>query len=156
MELYNFRKAHTENSSFGIFMYELGIPSGVIIEDEPRAVKVVNETRIKAKRYKLSILKELTPLTVKHRNSDTYKAWTKIKFKYHIMLNDVDNFTSIYFHILNTERDTSGCQGGGDTLKIVNGEYTAKNSSKFTEEFYSRIYPLLEAGKDVYYTIFDE
>lgn len=152
MEIYNRRLIHTHNSTLGILSYENFVPVGFIIEDEPREVKVTGKTRIPAGRYKLGIRKENTPLTLKHRISRFYKPW----FQYHIEVLNVPNFSGIYFHMLNNETHTAGCQGGAKNAHIINGEFTCTNSTEMIREFYEIVYPLLESGIDVFYTIIDE
>lgn len=152
MEIYSKRIDHTKNSSLAVLRFGNEKRFGFIIEDEPRAKKIVGETRIPAGRYKLSILREDTPLTVKHRGSKYYRGW----FRYHIQIENVPNFTGIYFHIGNNEKHTAGCQIGAKNVSIRNGEYVCTNSTEMIREFYERVYPLLERGEDVYYTIIDE
>jgi hypothetical protein len=152
MEVYNRRITRTKDSSLGILSYNGFVPSGFIIEDEYRAEKLLGETRIPAGRYKLGIRKELTRLTQKHRESKYYQGW----FEYHIEVLDVPNFTGIYFHMVNNDDHTAGCQGGAKNAHIKNGEFTCSNSTELMKEFYSIVYPRLEAGEDVYYTVIDE
>lgn len=152
MEIYNRRVYRAEEATLGILSYDNFIPAGFIIEDEQRKVKVAGETRIPAGRYRLGIRKEDTPLTLKHRRSRFYKPW----FKYHIEVLDVPDFTGIYFHMVNDADDTAGCQGGAKTVHIRNGEFICTNSTLLMREFYEKVYPLLESGEEVYYTILDE
>lgn len=150
MEIYNNRVAHTSNSTLGILSFDEENPWAFIIEDEPRDIKIVGETRIPCGRYKLGIRKQDTPLTLKHRKA--YGSW----FKYHIELLNVPKFTGIYIHSGNTEKHTMGCQILGDAMKVVSGEFECRNSIKTTKAFYERVYPLLEKGEEVYYNILDE
>ena len=147
MEIINKRVASTSNSTIGILIID-GKPSGFVIEDEKRAVKVMGETRIPAGKYKLGIRKEMTPLTRKYRNR---YGW----FKYHIELLDVPNFTGIYIHVGNTEKDTAGCQIIGKTAGMREGEYVNMQSSICYREFYQSVYPLLKRGDEITYEIID-
>lgn len=154
MEIYNKRVAHTHRSSLGVLYFDnLVQPFGFIIEDEPREVKVLGETRIPTGRYRLGIRKEDTPLTLTHRLMKYYRGW----FTYHIEVLDVPGFTDIYFHMVNNEYHTGGCQGGSKEPYINReGEFACRNSTVMMKEFYARVYPLLEKGEDVYYTVIDE
>ena len=156
-EIYNKRLIHTTNETLGMLFMPgpgkaYGTPFGFVIEDEPRAIKVKGETRIPAGRYKLGIRKELTTLTKKNRASKWYKGW----FTYHIEVLRVPGFTGIYFHIGNKEKDTAGCQIGSKHANIVEGGFVCSNSTEMIREFYEIVYPKLEKGEDVYYTIINE
>ena len=153
MEIYLKRLTHTRQSTLSLLSFDSFDPFGFIIEDEPRIDKVAKETRIPAGRYKLGIRKEDTPLTIKHQNDPNYKGW----FKYHIEILNVPNFSGIYVHIVNKESHTEGCLGGAKTVIVNNGEYEAIGSAPMIKEFYSKVYPLLENGKeDVFITVIDE
>lgn len=151
MEILSKRLYNTNESTLALLLFN-NKPFGFIIEDEPRAVKVKGETRIPAGRYKLGIRYENTPLTLKSRQNKYYKCW----FKYFIEVLDVPDFSNIYFHIGNNESHTAGCQIGAKNATVYNGEFICKNSSAMIKEFYEVVYPLLEQGKEVYYTIIDE
>lgn len=153
-EIYNKRLAHTSNSSLGLLsLSSMSNIFGFIIEDEPREEKVIGETRIPAGRYKLGIRREDTPLTKKHRQSKYYKGW----FEYHIEVLEVPNFSDIYFHIGNNEFHTGGCQIGSKKPFINNEkEFACMDSTHMIKEFYFIVYPKLEAGEDVFYTVIDE
>lgn len=148
MDIINQRSYHTKDSTLGILVVN-GIPFGFVIEDEPRLVKVKGQTRIPAGRYKLVLRKEDTPLTLKYRKKFPW-------FKYHIELENVPDFTGIYIHIGNTEKDTDGCQVIGMSAHISGGQFVNSESTSCFMSFYQVIYPLLEAGEEVYYTIIDE
>jgi hypothetical protein len=126
-----------------------GIRYGFIIEDEPRDVKVQNETRIPAGKYRLKINKLYTPLTLK------YKAkypW----FKYHIELENVPKFTGIYVHVGNKESETAGCQLINKDLTIIDNEFVGKFSTDLFKEWYEVTYSGLEKGFELYWQIIDE
>lgn len=147
----NIRFGHGKTSSAGLLSID-NIPFGFIIEDEPRIVKVDGETRIPAGRRKLGIRKEDTPLTLKCRKLPGYKGW----FKYFIEVLNVPGFSGIYFHILNRENETEGCQGLNYQCEVVNGEFEGSLSTAANKAFYEKVYPLLEAGQDVFYEIIDK
>jgi len=143
----NKRLHHTKDSSLGLFMQD-GDPIGFVIEDEPRVVKVMSETRIPAGTYQLKINQQLTPLTKKYRNK---YPW----FEYHIELEDVPGFTSIYIHIGNKESHTAGCQLLNSKAKIIDGEFQGEQSTVLFIKFYRAVYEALEKGYTVYYQIID-
>lgn len=148
MEIKNKRAASTQDSTIGV-MYIDNIPYCFVIEDEKRDVKVKGETRIPTGRYKLVIQNNLTGMTVKYREK---YPW----FKNHIQLQNVPNFEDIYIHVGNTEEDTAGCQVIGKTAHIAGGEFVNSESTTCFMEFYHEIYPRLEKGETIYYTITDE
>lgn len=151
MEIYNYRFKSGKDSSLGVLHFEKEPPFCFIPEDEARVIKKMGETRIRAGRYRLTILKVLTPLTKRHRLARAYRGW----FKFHIMLKDVPNFTGVYFHIGNTEADTEACQMPNYTGLINSTEFSGLRSSSATKDFYGRVYPLLEAGVEVWYNVID-
>ena len=143
----NKRVANTNDSTLGILFHN-EIPIGFVVEDEPRAVKVIGETRIPAGKYKLSIRKLKTPMTIKYRNK--YK-W----FKNHIELEKVPGFTGIYVHIGNTEKDTMGCQIIGLDASIALGHFVNMRSTLLFQEWYNDVYFALESGLTIYWEITD-
>jgi len=148
MEIVNQRIGTGNDSTLGA-LYIDGKLSAFVVEDEDRAEKLKGETRIPAGRYKLVVRKSLSPLTEKYRNRF---GW----FSYHIMLEDVPGFEYIYIHVGNFESETEGCQLIGLSGNIVNGEFSNSNSVKAYEEFYKEVYPRLERGEDVFYTVKNE
>ena len=84
------------------------------IEDQPNEPKIPGETRIPAGRYKI----ELRPYGGMH---DRYKK----KFDWHrgmLWLQFVPNFTYVYIHYGNYEKDTDGCILVGDGCQSNVGE----------------------------------
>ena len=113
------------------------------IEDEHRDVKVKGETCIPDGKYKLKILKQDTPLTIKHRQ--TYGSW----FKYHIEITNVPNFQGVYIHAGNNESHTEGCLLIGKAATKDGSGQTIQRSIEAIKEFYLLVYPLLEKGEEV-------
>lgn len=150
MKVKSIRFTHGKTSS-GSFMTMDDKPFSFLIEDEPRTVKVNGETRIPAGTYKLGIRKEITPLTKKCRELPSYKGW----FEYFIEVLNVPNFSGIYFHILNKENETEGCQGPNYECVVEDGELSGRRSTEATKEFYRIVYPLLENGEEVLYEVVD-
>lgn len=151
------RLSHDANQTFG-FVSGLGYKAHTL-EDEPRAIKQLHETRIPAGIYKLIINKVDSPLTLKHRltYNNTFKdklgkfiAW----FKYHIQLADVPGFKGIYIHSGSTEAHTSGCLL---FASVSNLETNSLSSSLLAiMRFYLLVYPKLEKGEDWYIDVRDE
>lgn len=126
------------------------------IEDEHREVKVMNETRIPAGRYELKIHKEDTPLTVKHRAAYN-KGYKTPWFEYHIEITGIPNFSGVYVHAGNSEKDTSGCLLLDDTANNhIIEEGAMERSIQAVKRFYDKVYPWLQEGKQVFLDIRDE
>lgn len=148
MDIVNKRAYGTNESTLGVLIVD-GKPFGFVIEDEHRDVKVKGETRIPAGRYKLGLQMDQTPLTERYQKK---YSW----FKKHIELKDVPNFTGVYIHVGNFESDTAGCQVIGKKAHIHPTGFSNSESVKCFKELYELVYPLLERGENVYYTIIDE
>lgn len=126
------------------------------LEDEPREKKVMGETRIPAKRYRLVIQEIDTPLTIKHRESYN-KGYPKPWFDKHIMLEKVLDFTGVYIHVGNDEHDTDACLLFGDVLNSQSEVKPLTLSTPAIKRFYDIYYPLIKDKKnEVYLTIYDE
>jgi len=121
-----------------------------LLEDEFRVKKVMHETRIPQGRYQLKILKQETPLTLKHRKS--HGDW----FRFHLEVTDVPGFTGIYIHAGNTDKDTSGCLLPGFGCKTMNGVQMVTDSRAATKALYDKLYPYLDKGGRSWITIKDE
>lgn len=124
------------------------------LEDEPRIVKVKGETRIPSGTYELTIRKEDTPLTIKHRQA--YNKLGNIWFSYHIEVSNVPNFTGVYIHSGNDQTHTDGCLLFGDTLTITGNVNPLTESTKAIERFYRLVFPELEKGTKCFIEITDE
>jgi hypothetical protein len=109
------------------------------------------EKRIAPGRYKLAIQKELTPLTQTHLQNRNYSGW----FKRHIEITGVLGRSGMYFHIGNYGKDSEGCQLPNMTLNELNNDIVGAGSTIANKYFYSVVDPLLEAGKEVWYTVKD-
>ncbi|MFA5300407.1 MAG: DUF5675 family protein [Lutibacter sp.] len=110
------------------------------------------EKMIAAGKYKLTIQKELTPLTQTHLNNKNYSGW----FKRHIEVIGVTGRSGLYFHIGNYGKDSKGCQLPNTTLNELNNDIIGSGSTIATKYFYSVVMPILEAGKEeVWYNIKD-
>lgn len=120
-----------------------------VIEDVHRAVKIAGETRIPAGFYSLGIRKEETPLTIKHR---AYGDW----FKFHIEILNIPNFHGVYFHAGNDASHTEGCITPGYAFDLTLEKNQQGKSTLAVKDFYSIVYPKLEAGEKVHLQIADE
>jgi hypothetical protein len=148
MEILNKRAYATNDSTLGVLIVD-GKPFGFVIEDEHREIKVKGETRIPAGKYKLGIRKTVTPLTIRYQKKYDW-------FKRHIELLNVPRFSGIYIHVGNYESDTAGCQVIGRNAHIHKTGFSNSESTNCYKELYEMLYPLLSAGKEVFYTIIDE
>lgn len=107
-------------------------------EDEFRAVKVKGETRIPAGIY------EIDYNTTGGMNT-TYKKLYPEMHKGMIEIKNIPNFTSVYIHIGNTEKNTEGCPLVGMTRDIKNG--TVGSSRVAYTIFYKSITGILDKAK---------
>lgn len=124
---------------------------GYGLEDEYRDVKVMKETRVPAGLYEIVIQQAETPKTLQYQAK--YGTW----FEKHLMLKDVQNFTAVYLHIGNTDKDTDACLLMGDNANnnsIGKGEII--NSTVCFSRFYKELYPHLKAGGKAFIDIRDE
>ena len=102
------------------------------LEDEFRKNKVRGETRIPAGLYQIKL-----------RNSGSINEKYK-KYPWHkgmLWLQDVPNFTYIYIHKGNTEKDTLGCILVGDSLRYKDSQLTIGSGTSSTA--YERLYKLV-------------
>lgn len=118
-------------------LYVNGVFQHYIIEDEYRAVKVAGETRMPAGIYKLALRTE-GGFHEKYKNHKD--ARIRAMHKGMIWITEVPDFTYTLYHIMNTEKDTKGCVGGGDE---VNNNQIDKGFTGHSLEAYVRTYPLL-------------
>jgi len=95
------RKKNNGDATYGELFID-GIFECYTLEDEPRVIKVMGETRIPAGEYKIKL----------QTNGELTKKYAKRFPGIHkgmLWLQDVPNFTTIYIHIGNTDDDTRGC-----------------------------------------------
>lgn len=100
------------------------------LEDEYRATKLVNETRIPAGRYRV-----LLRTAGKHHQQ--YKAQFPDIHRGMLHIQDVPGFDFILIHCGNTQADTSGC------LLVGTGAATDENNMSISgsRAAYRRLYP---------------
>lgn len=151
MELYLYRK---HKGSIGEFFkdddflcYTLENPHRCSIYD-----KVNGKTRIMEGRYKIEKLKVVTPLTQRYRNRQDLKR-LGCNFDFHLEIKNVPNFTNVYIHIGNKQKDTDGCILTGYGMNESAG--TILNSVKAYVDIYNLISKSLNDGDEVWVNIFN-
>jgi len=117
------------------------------MEDQPNEPKVPGETRIPAGRYRIKLR---TEGGMHGRYSD--------KFDWHrgmLWLQDVPNFTFVYIHYGNYEKDTDGCilTGDGAQSNVLDDGMVMSSVSAYTR-LYQEIIDEVENG-EVWITIED-
>ena len=148
MKIINTRIAKDNESTLGLLTVN-GKKFSFVIEDEERDVKVKGETRISAGIYPIKFRKELTPLTQKYRAK---YSW----FTYHLKLQDVPDFTSVYIHIGNFESNTDACQVIGNKAGFDgNNHFRNFESTDNFKRLYLIISEALNNGEKVTYEIID-
>ncbi|WP_157492769.1 DUF5675 family protein [Echinicola pacifica] len=118
------------------------------LEDTHRELKVKHQTRIPAGQYAINFNKNITPMTQKYRDKNSW-------FDFHLQLQDVPEFEGIYIHIGNNHEHTSGC------ILIADGVSAGMprsilSSSKTYEQFYKKISSLLHTHENVSIAIYNE
>lgn len=134
--IYHTRTKNTDKSCLGEF--EFDGEKYYTLEDCVRDKKIKHITAIPEGSYTLGLKKVVTPLTQIYRNKYTWFEW-------HIEIQDVEGYDSVYQHIGNYPKDTDGCQLIGDS----HGEDAVWNSTKTFEKYYKKIVPIIESGEEV-------
>ena len=111
------------------------------LEDEYRAFKVKGETRIPSGKYKVDFLKVVTPLTETYRRK---YGW----FEWHLEIKDIPNFSNVYFHVGNTDRDTDGCPLLGYTWDCKKKNFIGDSRTAY-KDFYRLVSTALNRGEKV-------
>ena len=113
---------------------------GVILEDQFRDEKVMSDTRIPRRRYKLGLRKV----------GGHHARYAKKYPAFHIgMIEvlDVPNFQYILFHIGNTDKDTAGCLLNGTGFNEKDGRLFMTASEAADIKFYKKVAPAIESGE---------
>ena len=108
------------------------------LEDTFHEEKIAGETRIPAGTYPVQFRKEETELTLKYR--ERYPEW----FTWHLQLQNVQGFDSIYIHNGGDHTHTEGCLLVSDSLNVSNEKTFLSNS----RETYRRLYGYLREQLD--------
>ncbi len=165
MKFTNQRQFFTKNNpkgdyTLGIVQCDFNPYKSFILEDVYRPVKVKGETRFGAGLYKLQIRKEETVLTTKHRVS--YGAhpegkWFKENQKwFHIEITGIKDFSYCYVHSGIDNSHTEGCNLPCYGFDLSKQDNPGSLSVKATNDFYALVYPLLLAGKEIFWETKDE
>ena len=143
------RYSDNGNSTQGLFFINHQFAS-YTLEDEHREVKVPGETRIPAGVYEIGFMEADTPLTLRYRRRFDW-------FHYHLHIKDVPNFTGIYIHIGNDEKDTAGCvtvQDNANNNQVEPG-FNGRSTPAF-KRIYLTVSRALKRGERVFIEICDE
>ena len=150
MELYVRRISTGDQSTIGT-MYEMQPDLEFLaftMEDQPNEPKIKGETRIPAGRYKIELRTE----------GGMHGRYSK-KFSWHrgmLWLQDVPDFTWVYIHYGNYEKDTDGCilVGDGAQSNALEDGMVMSSVSAYTR-IYERIMQAMDAGEEVWITVED-
>lgn len=150
MELYVRRISTGDESTLGT-MYERQPDLefwAFTMEDQPNEPKVKGETRIPAGRYKIELRTE----------GGMHGRYSK-KFSWHrgmLWLQDVPDFTWVYIHYGNYEKDTDGCilVGDGAQSNALEDGMVMSSVAAYTR-IYERIMQAMDAGEEVWITVED-
>ncbi|MGH1436599.1 MAG: DUF5675 family protein [Lewinella sp.] len=132
------RYNHDKNSTSGLLFIN-GKFECYTLEDERREVKVRGETRIPEGNYKVAYQESLTPLTRKYQEKYDW-------FGKHLHIKSVPNFTGIYIHVGNYEKNTDGCLLVAD--QAVNDPKDYSSVQYKSTQAYKRIYKRMQAALD--------
>lgn len=117
------------------------------IEDEHRDTKLAKETRIPMGRYRIMFRKVLSPMTEQYRARFPWFSW-------HLELQDVPNFTNVYIHIGNKEKETDACILVNDGCAIRhNSNAIGQMSTPAYERLYKKLSGMLKDNVPVYIEI---
>jgi len=160
MKFISQRLYHTKNNPLGDFSGAF-ISNGegynaFVVEDGPQPLKIAGKTRIPKGIYELRIREIDSPLTIKHRNSYRGSWFDKNPNWYHIELMEVPNFQYVYIHSGNDDSHTDACQLLNYAFNCLASNNPGSLSTIAVNDFYAIVYPLLKAGKSVWYEIRDE
>lgn len=120
------------------------------LEDTFHEEKIAGETRIPAGNYSIKYKKEETELTLKYR--ERYPEW----FTFHIELQQVPGFDSIYIHNGGDHTHTEGCLLVSDSLNINNERTFLSNSRETFRRLYGYLNEELSNNIPVRITIYNE
>ena len=139
------RFQHGEDFTHGILKVD-GVFECFTVEDQKQLTKVYGETRIPEGSYEVKFKKVNTPLTKKYQVKFDW-------FTYHLEIVGVEGFTNIYFHIGNTEGDTSGCILVGQTCQTQRDKGFIGRSTQAFTAFYALLSGYLNKGEKITLTI---
>ena len=120
------------------------------LEDTFHEVKVAGETRIPAGTYPVQFKKDKTELTLKYR--ERYPEW----FTFHLQLQSVPGFDSIYIHNGGDHTHTEGCILVSDSLNVSNEKTFLSNSRETYRRLYGYLREQLDNSIPLRITIYNE
>ncbi len=165
MKFVNQRQYRTKNNrdgnyTLGLLQCDFDPFTSFILEDGFNEVKIAGVTRFKAGLYKLVIRKELTNLTIRHReayakNPDGW--WFKANPDwFHIEIADIPNYKFCYVHSGIDDSHTDGCNLPSYAFDLSKTDNPGSKSVRATNDFYALTYPLLLEGKTIFWETRDE
>ena len=110
------------------------------LEDARHEVKIPGETRIPAGTYSINFKKEMTEKTQEYRT--LYPDW----FSFHLQLNNVPGFDSVFIHNGGDHADTEGCILVSDSIQVQDKNTLLTNSLTTFKRLYEFISQQLSAG----------
>lgn len=120
------------------------------LEDTFHEEKIAGETRIPKGTYQINLRKEETELTLKYR--ERYPEW----FTWHLQLQGVPGFDSIYIHNGGDHTNTEGCILVSDSLNVSNEKTFLSNSRETFSRIYRYLQEQLNNNIPAQITIYDE
>ena len=120
------------------------------LEDTYRKVKIPRETRIPSGTYPIDFRREETELTKKYQSR--FPDW----FTYHLHIQNVMNFNSIYIHNGGDHTNTEGCILVSDSVSASKGSTFLSNSRNTYKNLYIFLEKHILEGKKIIITIKDE
>lgn len=161
--LFNTEANKSGDYTLGHFHAEDGSFNSFVLEDDYEAVKIKGATRIpggpptQGLIYELKIRKELTPLTIKHRNDYKESPWFKANPNwFHIEVTGIKDYSGVYIHAGVDDSHTLGCPLLCYGFDLSKSDRPGFNSLLAVDAFYSMTYPLLESGKKCWLEVRDE
>ena len=102
-----------------------------VIQNPPKAVKVMKETRLRDGVY---------PLKIRDNNSAMNERYAKRYGNIHKGMIEiiVPDFINVYFHIGNKSSETDGCPLPNTSVIIKDNEYIGQNSAMAYVDFYTK------------------
>jgi len=140
------RYGYRNKSTAGLLLID-NVFEGFTLEDGFNRQKIAGQTRIPKGFY-----------NIKLRTEGGMHASYSDKYPWHqgmLHLQDVPDFTWIYFHIGNFVSDTAGCILVGDSASNKEEDFKIFNSTEAYQRFYLKVLFTLNKGEEVYARITD-
>lgn len=136
----------TTEATVGILRID-GVMQGFTLEDGYQEVKIFGKTRIPAGTYPIALRTE----------GDMIKRYIKKFGDKHagmLWIQDIPEFTHVYFHIGNGPDDTMGCVLIGQRYDITAPEWIAKSTALYGK-FHATVQAAIQFGEEVTLVITD-